>query len=110
MTKIFDATLSKALESFVQADMRGVKMMKQEADSQTLAAEQMFNKYITGKPTLSITQDDATEVKHKHDSPPPKNAFSKLWRRDSGGGSASHSGGDAALDKPIAAANWRLNL
>ena len=112
MTKIFDATLSKALESFVQADMRGVKMMKQEADSQTVAAEQMFSKYITGKPTLSDNKnDDGGEA---HGSPPPKNAFSKLWRREATGGSGSrgshHGGGDPALDKAIAAANWRLNL
>ena len=112
MTKMFDATLSQALESFVQADMRGVNMMKEEADSQTLEAEQMFNKYITGKPTLLHHGHD--EGGEGHDTTAPKSAFSKLWRRDSSGGSGSrgshHGGGDPALDKAIAGANWRLNL
>jgi hypothetical protein len=56
MCKIFDATLSKALESFVQADMRGVDMLKSEADGQTVLAEQRIFKYITGRPTLSAIE------------------------------------------------------
>ena len=108
MCKIFDATLSKALDSFVQADVRGVNMMKQEADNQTETAEQLFYQYIAGKQTLSTGQDDTFEF--KWDSPPPKSAFSKLWKRDGSGTKSSHHAGDPALDKAIAAANWRLNL
>jgi len=107
MCKIFDATLSKALESFVEADVRGVNMMKQEADTQTVLAEQMFHSYITSKPSLSTNPEDNWE---NRDSPPPKSAFSKLWKREGSGTKSSHHSGDPALDKAIAGANWRLNL
>jgi len=84
--------------------------MKQEADSQTLAAEQMFNKYITSKPTLSPLQDDHINGgEHKHGNPPSRSGFTKLWRRGSSNGAGSY-GGDPTLDKAIAAANWRLNV
>ena len=107
MCKIFDATLSKALESFVQADMRGVDMLKSEADGQTVLAEQMLFKYLTGRPTLSA--NDRTEEETKAESPPPKSTFSKLWSRE-GSGSRRTPSTDPSLDKAISAANWRLNL
>ncbi|CAB9522769.1 with coiled-coil, ANK repeat and PH domain-containing protein [Seminavis robusta] len=114
MCKIFDATLCKALESFVQADMRGVNMLKSEADSQTVVAEQMLFKYITGRPSLSTNHyDDGGESKNETPSTPPKppkNAFSKLWSRDGSHSKRANPGSDPALDKAISAANWRLNL
>jgi hypothetical protein len=106
MCRIFDETLSKALESFVQADLRGVNKLQTEAQSQTLAAEQMFCKYMTGKPSMDKT--DGEKIESKTDSPPPKSAFSKLWSRDASTSSATSE--DPAFQKAIAAANWRLNL
>lgn len=111
MCKIFDATLSKALESFVQADLRGVNMLKAEADNQTVLAEKMMFKYLTGKPSMSAKGDENSE-EMAIPSMPNKSTFSKLWSREGsrGGRSADTSGGDPALDKAITAANWRLNL
>ena len=111
MCKIFDATLSKALESFVQADLRGVNTLKAEADNQTVAAEQMMFKYLTGKPSMSAKGGD--DEGDSEVSTPTKIAFSKLWSREGSRGSrtpGSMGAGDPALDKAIAAANWRLNL
>jgi Putative GTPase activating protein for Arf/PH domain len=112
MCKIFDATLSKALESFVQADLRGVNMLKAEAETQTIAAEQMMYKYLSGKPTLSNKLVDEEPEPTAEPSTPSKSAFSKLWTRDSSRsrGASGGIGGDPALDKAIAAANWRMNL
>lgn len=105
MCKIFDETLSRALESFVQADMRGVKMLEAEAVSTTVAAEQSFYKYITGRQSLTGPVDE------KEDSSAPvssKNAFAKFWGREKNATNICSE--DPSLEKAIAAANWRMNL
>jgi hypothetical protein len=105
MSKIFDETLSKALESFVQADMRGVKKLKTEADSSTITAELTFYKYLTKPQSLTSSVDERAE----NDWPASKKGFAKLWGpREKATSNAAPQ--DPTLDKAIAAANWRMNL
>jgi hypothetical protein len=103
MCKIFDETLSKALESFVQADRRGVAKLKSEAESSTLLAENMFYKYLSKPQSLTPSAEEKTEA----ESSPNKKGFSMLWgSRDKKVSSAASE--DPTLEKAVAAANWRV--
>lgn len=102
MCKIFDETLSKALESFVQADRRGVAKLKSEAESSTVLAENMFYKYLSKPQSLTPSAEEKTET----GSPPNKKGFSMLWSsRDKKTSSAASE--DPTLEKAVVAAKWR---